>query len=94
MNDLPSYWSRLMSRDDGNALLAPYYDHFVMAVDEGFGVWTAFSATMPEARKPLTGRCGPRLSTIKSCPCARDLFGEEKGVRMHEAYGFLCLNFC
>lgn len=93
MNDLPSYWSRLMSPEEGQALLAPYYEHFVMAVDEGFGVWEGFAAQMPDARKPLTGRARAAFINDQIVSRARDLFGEEKGVKMFEGYGFLCLNF-
>jgi hypothetical protein len=92
MNDLPSYWSRLMSPDEAETLLAPYYEHFVMAVDEGFGVWNTFAARMPDARKPLSGRARATFINDQIVCRARDLFGEEKGVKMHEAYGFLCLN--
>jgi hypothetical protein len=93
MNDLPSLWSRLMSPEDAELLLAPYYEHFVMCVEEGFDAWTTFAARLPELRRPLCGRTRATFINDHIVCRARDIFENEKRIKLYEEYGFLCLNF-
>lgn len=93
MNDLPSYWSRLMSREEAEALLAPYYEHFIMCVQEGFEFWTSFAAQLVDHRRPLSNRTRATFINDHIVSRAKDIFEAEKGVRMDEEFGFLCLNF-
>ena len=93
MRDLPSYWAKLISREEAERLLGPYFERFEICVLEAFAAWTEFASQMPGIRAPLGSRTRASFINDHMAHRARGLFESEKGVKLFEQFGFLCLNF-
>jgi len=95
MDNLHTTRSKLLSYDDGVAVLSPHFENIVAGISEGWERWTKFEKESPRMRAPLSTRTRAGFVHDHIIDSVKGLFEPHlgRGVRILEENGFPVFEF-
>src|SRR5262245_41801695 len=81
VSNLRDWRPKLITKEEGEALLEPHYERFRYCVLEGFAAWLKFAETLPDVRAALGSRTQACFVNDQVVQRAKDQFAGLPGVR-------------